>query len=731
MSSISSSTSSPTTSSTSTSSSSSTGSSGTSGSVQIGSGLGIVNSLGIGSGILTSTVLNSLVQATLGPEQALYQSQIAAINTKISDLGTLKGLLSTFQGAAATLSTSLNAGAQIVTSSNTSLATATATSFAQSGNYSLEVDKIASSQQLVTQGYSSANAVVGTGTLTFSFGTTNYTGGGTSGYSFTPNSSVASQSIQITSSNDTLSGIRDAINNANIGVSASIIYNGSSYQLSISSKSTGANNSVQVGVTNSTGGADTATTDLGALAFNSSAVNLSQPTAAADALIKVNGISITSPSNNVGGAINGVTLNLLQASVGNPFNLSVGPDVTGLTKNVQSLVDAYNAFQTQYQNLAGYNVNSKTAGPLMGDPSLENAMNQMNNIMGSMVTGMTNASIHSLADLGITTDALTGQLSFNTQTFQSVLQANPQDVSTLFSSNGSTTDSLVSYVTASTSTQPGTYNVNVSQLATQGTLNGATNSGLASIATTPITIASGSNTLSVTVDGNGSGTITIPAGTYSSIAQLTSTLQAQINADSNLTKTGASVGVSYDSTNNRLVINSASYGSLSSISINSINSTLASQLGLSVGAGVNGLNVAGTINGVAATGVGQVLTGATGDASSGLAVEIQGGSTGARGTVTYVSGVAQQLNNALNSILGSNGAFTNETTALNSQISTITQQNTNLTNQMNSMQSTMAKEFSAYDSMISTMNSTSNYLTSFFNAQTGSGSTSSTSAKTG
>ncbi|NNM51819.1 MAG: flagellar filament capping protein FliD [Pseudomonadales bacterium] len=695
------------------------------GTTNIGSGTGTVSSLGIGSGILTSSVVDSLISATQGPQQAVYQSQISTLNTKISDYGTLQGLLSTFQSAASALSSSLTSGAKTVTSANTSLASATASSFAQSGSYSLEVDQLASTQQLVTQGYSSATSVVGTGTLSFTTGTTTYTGGGTSGYSFTPNSGAATSSIQITSSNDTLSGIRDAINNANIGVTASIIYNGSTYQLSVASSATGANNSVQIGVTNSSGATDTSTTDLGALAFNSSAVNLSQATAASNASLKVNGIPISSSSNTVGGAINGVVINLLQASVGNPFNLTIAPDTTNITKSVQSLVDSYNAYQAQYSTYTAFNASTGTGGPLMGDPGLQTAMNQITNILGNMVTGMGSASIHSLADIGISTNSQTGQMTFDNTKLASVLQSNPQDVISLLSSNGSTTDSLISYVSNTTATQAGTYGINVTQLATQGGLNGSNGS-----VTGNVTVASGSNTLVVSVDGNSSSTVTIPAGTYTP-TQLAQTLQAQINADSNLKAAGASLSAAYDSTNSRLTLNSNSYGSLSNVDITSINSTLATSLGLTVANGTAGVDVAGTINGVAATGVGQMLTGAKGDASEGLAVQILGGSLGSRGTVTYVNGVGQQLNTALTSILGSNGPFTNQVNSFNSQVTEINTQNSNLTTRMNALRATMTSEFSAYDAMIAQMNSTSSYLASFFNAQSNSSSSSSSSSSVG
>ena len=694
------------------------------GTTNLGSGTGTVSSLGIGSGILTSSVIDSLITATQGPQQAVYQNQIAALNTKISDYGTLQGLLSTFQTAASALSSSLTSGAKTVTSANTTLATATASSFAQSGSYSLEVDKLASTQQLVTQGYSSATSVVGTGTLTFTTGTTTYTGGGTSGYSFTPNSGAATSSIQITSSNDTLSGIRDAINNANMGVTASIIYNGSSYQLSVASSATGVNNSVQIGVTNALGATDTSTTDLGALAFNSSAVNLTQATAASDASLKVNGIPITSSSNTVGGAINGVVINLLQASVGNPFNLTIAPDTTNITKSVQSLVDSYNAYQAQYASFTAFNASTGTGGPLMGDPGLQTAMNQITNILGNMVTGMGSASIHSLADIGISTNSQTGQMTFDNTKLASVLQSNPQDVISLLSSNGSTTDSLISYVSNTTATQAGTYGINVTQLATQGGLNGTTGSVPS---TSSVTIASGSNTLVVSVDGNSSSTVTIPAGTYTP-TQLAQTLQAQINADSNLKTAGASLTVAYDSTNSRLTLNSNSYGSLSNVNITSINSTLATSLGLTVANGTAGVDVAGTINGVAATGVGQMLTGAKGDASEGLVVQVLGGSLGSRGTVTYVNGVGQQLNTALTSILGSSGPFTNQVNSFNSQVTEINTQNSNLTTRMNALRATITSEFSAYDAMIAQMNSTSSYLTSFFNAQSNTSSSSSSSS---
>ncbi len=684
---------------------------------------GTVNSLGIGSGILTSSVVDQLVQASQLPLQAVYQSQIAALNTKISDFGTLQGLLSTFQGAVSTLASTANAGAKVVTSANSSLATATASSFAQNGSYSLEVDHLASSQQLVTGAYSSASSVLGTGTLTFTTGTTTYTGGGTAGYSFTPSASSVTHSISITSSNDTLSGIRDAINNANLGVTASIIYNGSGYQLSIATNATGASNSVQIGVTNSSGSTDTSTTDLGALAFNSNAVNMSQATAAGDASLKVNGIPITSSQNTVAGAINGVVINLLQASVGNPFNLTVSPDVSGITKNVQALVDTYNAYQSQYSTYTAYNSTTKTGGPLMGNASLQSAMTQLTNMLGEVVTGMSGASIHSLADIGISTDSQTGQLTFNSSTLQNVLQSNPQDVVSLFASSGTSTDSLVSYVAGTSATQAGTYAVNVSQLATQGGLTTASGS-LASTGT--VTVGSSGNTLTVTVDGNGSGVITIPPGSYTP-TQFAQTLQAQIDADSQLQAAGASLSVSYNSSNGNLQLSSNSYGSLSNVSVNSLGSGITGS-GLAIASGTAGLDVAGTINGVAATGVGQTLTGAKGDPSEGLAVEVLGGSTGARGSVTYVVGVAQQLSSALGNMMGNNGAFSSQVSSYNSQVSQINQENTDLTNRMSTLRATITAEFQAYDSMIAKMNSTSSYLTQFFNAQTNSSSSSSSSS---
>ena len=673
---------------------------------------GTVSSLGIGSGILTSSVVDQLIQSEQLPLQSVYQSQMALLNSKISDFGTLQGLLSTFQSAVGTLANSANAGAKVVTSASPSLATATASSFAQNGSYSIEVDKLASSQQLVTSAasaYSSATSVVGTGTLTFTTGTTTYTGGGTSGYSFTPSTSGATHSISITSSNDTLSGIRDAINNANIGLTASIIYNGSGYQLSVA--------------TNSSGATDTSSTDLGALAFNSNAVNMTQATAAGDASLKVNSIPITSSQNTITSAINGVAINLMQASVGNPFNLTVAPDISGITTNVQAIVSAYNAYQSQYSTYTAYNSSTQTGGPLMGNANLQSAMSQITNILGSVVTGMSGASIHSLADIGISTDSQTGQLTFNSTTLQNVLQSNPQDVVSLFSNSGSSTDSLVSYVSGTSSTQAGTYAVNVSQLATQGSLSTASGS-LAS--TGSVTVGSTGNTLTVSVDGNSSSTITIPAGTYTP-TQFAQTLQSQINADSQLQAAGAALSVSYNSTNSDLQLTSNSYGSLSQVAINSLGSGITGS-GLSVATGTAGVDVAGTINGVAATGVGQTLTGAKGDPSAGLSVEVLGGSTGARGSVTYVVGVAQQLSTALTNMLGSNGAFTSQVNAYNGQVTQINQENTDLNTRMTTLRATITAEFQAYDSMIAQMNSTSSYLTQFFNTQSGSSSSGSGSS---
>ena len=193
---------------------------------------GTISSPGIGSGLNISSIVQQLVQADYGAQQTQIQNQQSTLNSELSAFGTINSDVSSIGTALTSLQNlSLTYAA---TSSDTSTLSATAQSGATAGAYDVNVTSLASAQNLASQAYSSTTSTLGTGTLTFQFGS--YASGGTPP-AFTVASGSSSMQITLTSSNDTLQGLAGAINQADFGVSATVINNGLGYQLALTSKS--------------------------------------------------------------------------------------------------------------------------------------------------------------------------------------------------------------------------------------------------------------------------------------------------------------------------------------------------------------------------------------------------------------------------------------------------------------------------------------------------------------
>lgn len=648
------------------------------------------------AGITTPTIdvagiVSSLMQVEQQPITTL-NNQISSYNAKISALGSVQSALASFQTAAQGLN-NLTFNSFSATSSNTAAVSATASSIAKPGNYSLTIGQLAQSQNLVVSGQASATTAIGSGTpttLTFDFGTIS---GGTlangtyTGASFTSNGS-ASKSVTIDSSNNTLSGIRDAINAANIGVTASIINDGSAspYRLVLTSSATGVANSMKISVSGDA--------TLGSLLSEDPAgtQNLSQTSAAQNANFTVNGIAISKASNTVGDVVPGVTLNLAGTST-TPVTLSVAPNTSAVGTAINGFVTAFNDAVKTIQSQTSYDPTTKTAGTLQGDVSLSIIQSQMaamlTTTMGSNPNGFSN-----LTQIGIGFQK-DGTLAVDTTKLNAALNSNYQSVANLFIAAGSATDNLVNYTSATNTTKAGTYGLNITQMSTQGTAVGSTAAGL--------TITTGTNdTLSLTLDGT-STSVTIPAGTYTASA-LATQLQTLINGSAPISGAGKSVTVSQ--TAGVLTFTSSSYGSSSNVLVGG---NAASNL-FGTPTQTTGLDVAGTINGLAATGSGQILTSSLGD-SQGLSVAIQGGATGSRGTISYSQGLSSLFSSQITAMLGTHGPIASETTQFNSNISDAQNQITALNAKIALDQTNLTNQYAQLDAMLGSMNSLSSYLT--------------------
>ncbi|HBD10781.1 MAG TPA: flagellar hook protein [Porticoccaceae bacterium] len=667
-----------------------------------------ITASGLGSGLDIDGLVAQLVAAERTPADNRLLKNEARLQAELSAFGSLKGALSTLQSSLSGLLSTNTFQARNAKVSNSDIFTATAGAEATVGSYDIEVTQLAKTHSLASGVYNAITDVVGEGEITFRFGTTDYDAGSDTYNGFVVNSAKTSASITIDSGNNTLEGIRDAVNNAGIDVTAAIVNDGTGYRLLFSSSDTGAENSLEISVVES------GTAGLGQLAFNATETNLTQTVAAQDAQLTINGLAITSASNTVSGAIQDVNLTLQSVTTGTPVGLTIERDRAGVQDTITEFIDAYNSFVETINSLSSFNTDTLEAGILLGDFTLNSVTGKVRAALTGAVGG--SAALQRLADIGITTET-DGTLSLDNAILDGVFDKNFDDLVGLFASGATVTDSAISFVSSTEKTVPGDYAINVTQLATQGAYQGA--GVLPDFSSASVTIDSNNDTLSLKVDGVTSGVITLTAGSYTSGAALAAEVQARINADSALADAGVSVTVAYDSVNNRLEVNSASYGSGSTVEITQVDTNTAATLGLAVGAGIDGLNVAGTIGGVTAIGSGQTLTGALGSATEGLAISVTGGATGLRGSISFNDGVAGKLDELLDAFLGADSVLDLRTESLSDQIDDLADQREKLELRMESFESRTRAKFTALDVLLSQLLQTSDFLAQQLNTLPG------------
>jgi len=656
---------------------------------------------GVVSNLDTESIITQLMSVESLPLSQL-QTKVASFQTKLTAFGVVQSSVSTFQTALDKLSSPSLYQSMKGSIANSSVATVSASSSAKAGSYSLEVTQLAEAQKLAAAGQSSTSTAIGNGVITIDFGTisggTLSSDGAYTGSTFTSNGEGA-KTITIDSSNNSLAGIRDAINKAGIGVTATIVNDGGSspYRLVLTSNSTGASSAMKISVSNGSDGNGTALSNL--LTFDPAGTQkMTQTMEAQDAELEVDGISVTSSSNTVEDAIPGITLDLLATNSGSATKVTVDADTDSITTAVNSFVSSYNSLVTTLKQYTAYDASTKTAAALTGDSTIRSIQTQLRSLLNTPVAN--NGSFSMLSQIGVTLQK-DGSMAVDSSKLSSALENNFSDVAALFSATGSTTDSLVSYTSATSKTVAGTYAVNVTQLATQGSTTASAAAGL--------DISEGVNdTLQVTLNGV-SATITLAAGTYDSADELAAEIQSKINGASDFSSAGAvTVQAASDGT---LSMTSSTYGSASNISITGGNGQ--DNLGFGATAIVTaGKNVAGTINGVAAIGDGQYLKGAVGDDSEGLLVEISGSTIGDRGTVTYSQGYACTLSDYAESLLDSeSGIIAQRTDGLTSKINKLEDEESSMSARLALIEKRYRAQFTALESALANMKTTSDYLT--------------------
>jgi flagellar hook-associated protein 2 len=411
-------------------------------------GQGIITSTGLGSGLDINGIVTQLVAAEGAGPSARYKAQTTQIQTQISAYGQLQSAVSALQASLTTLSTSAQFQTSAATVGDNTIASASATAASVPGRYTLEVDQLASGAQLISKPVASAVTAVGTGTLTITVGST----------------AIA---VTIGSSSNTLAGIAAAINAAGAaqGVSASLLTANDGVRLVLTSASTGAVNAVTVTQSGGDGG-------LATLVYDPANSNrqLTQTQGAQDAQIKLNGYAYNSASNNVTGALTGVTISLKATTAsGATTPLTIAADQSGAQQAVQTFVTSYNTLANAVAQLTSYDPATSTAGPLLGDALTNNLLNQIRGTLNRPVASLQGGPFSSLAEIGISANP-DGTLGVSQSKLSGAFSANYAAVTQLFSGAGGVATTLTGVLNSFT--QPSTGIFATESTALQKSLSG-------------------------------------------------------------------------------------------------------------------------------------------------------------------------------------------------------------------------------------------------------------------
>jgi flagellar hook-associated protein 2 len=668
----------------------------------------IIKSLGAGSGIDTTALVKQLVDIERAAPQGRIDAKREKAEAQISDFGLMTSAMDKLKSAVTALTEKegLFSKSASYTSSDALVPTKLATN-AQTGTYTMEVRALAASQSLSFAPLATVNDAVGEGVLHFNFGHWNRDGNGDP-TDFVAGSAAENFSITIDSTNNSLNGLKDAINKAGKGVQASVIFDGTGYRLVVTSPS-GATRELQIQAEEA---GDTPTNDdnsgLSRFAFNENITNRAdvEKQKGADAELVINGLALTRSTNTITDVVEGLTLDLLKASPGEKVTVTISDDKNFAEEKIRDFVDAYNTFLEETKPVFSFNKEEEKWGSLANDSLAKSVLSRFRTIIASAIPGLTDSNFTALTNLGIRTQ-LDGSLSINEDELRKAIDNNFADVQKMLSpyTHSSTGDITVN--SFGKQTQAGSYDVVITTPPRKGYFTGGE---VDAAVTFPNFDTTGkSYSFELNVNGIQTNAIELPADkTYATYADFLSAMQSAINADSNLKNNGMTVVVTHDADTNKISITSTRYGTSSFVNVVSSSDDAAADLGLAEGAGTKGVDVAGTVNGVPGFGLGNVLLPKLGEKAEGLSLIIGENATTAK--VDFSRGFAGQMDELIGQFLQTNGLFDDREKILERQLVDFDDQETRLERRMTAYQERLMQQFIAMESILNGLNSQGGFL---------------------
>lgn len=377
-----------------------------------------INSLGIGSGLDIDNIVKQLVSAERAPAQNRINRGVQEAESQVSALGKLKSALSDLEGSMSSLADSSAFNGREAASSNEDVFTASSTSEAVEGNYSVQVEQLAQSHRIASDPFADADTEVGTGTLSVTSGDVSF-------------------DITVDAENNSLAQIRDAINEkaGGEGVTASIVNTSEGARLVVNSRETGADNEIAISESGGDGGLSALTFDSDDLAGS----GMSEVQAAQDAQVFIDGFEHNSADNKISGVLDGVTIDLLAAQPGELESLEVSLDKSAAREAIDNFVSKYNGFIQTVNTLTAYDPETDEAGPLQGDSGARRIVSQLRSELNTTVD--TEADFSTLSGLGIVTRQ-DGTLEVDNGKLDEALDSNFDAVGKLFGGESGVADRM-------------------------------------------------------------------------------------------------------------------------------------------------------------------------------------------------------------------------------------------------------------------------------------------------
>ena len=626
---------------------------------------------GLASGIDTRALIDAIIQAERQPVERLTARK-SSLNQEKSALDEMRTQLNGFLNTLKDLRTQSVFRSRVTTVADETSFTASAAPGAELGAFSVEVLELAKAHKVHSDAFAASDqGLVNDGTISIQSGS---------------NDPITIE-VSAASGNNNLQAIRDAINDTDAGVQASILFDGTDYRLTVRAEDSGVENALSI-----TDGTNLGLADAG-----------NEVTAANDARVTIDGIEITSSDNSISNAIQGVTLNLLDTTTGE-VTLQVADNIEGVVDAVNQLADAYNDaikfFNEQF--------NTDNPGPLSGDSFARRQHQTLQTLVTSGVEGIPFGEIRSLASIGVSFDGRSGELSVDGGKLRELLEERFDDVGRLFESSGSAADARIDFIGASSSTVTGDYAIEITQAAEQASVVGSKKISVAGL--------KNDETLTITV---GSETVDVDLAQNDKIDDVVDKVNTALSA--------AGIGASASNDGDQLRLTTEAYGTATTISVTS---SLADpgngrQSGFDLTpTTAAGVDVAGRIDGVDATGAGQLLTGGEGSDAAGLTIRVTATAAdiaatgGDFGTVSYSPGLADRMIGSLSEVTRfGDGQIDSNKDVLDDQLKRISDEIARIEERLVGREARLVQTFTAAEQAIALLQAQQSQLGSFFPTQ--------------